>query len=35
MVPAEHDSVSVDVADYIWEGDLATVSSSEQRAPVA
>jgi Fe-S-cluster-containing dehydrogenase component len=33
MVPPGRDAVSVDVADYIWEGDH--VSQAEQRTPVA
>jgi Fe-S-cluster-containing dehydrogenase component len=35
MTPPGRDSVSVDVADYIWEGEHGPVSQAEQRTPVA
>ena len=35
MVPPEQNSVSIDVMDYMWEGEDEPVSPAERRTPMA
>jgi Fe-S-cluster-containing dehydrogenase component len=35
MVPPEQNSVSIDVVDYMWEGENESVSPAERGTPVA